>query len=164
MEDGWKVRMNICTALWSFANFCCLSQSEVSTDNRKVSTFFAFQHDRCRCCYRSYLDRFLIIHCQRWSNWSTLPGHLPWTSNGWRLGRRRTYRGKCFFNKCRWVHNRTTSDGHCLLCCGGPCLFLYRLLTSWNPAGLKWVLLRRTNPFCVLTTCERAVTSSNTYP
>ena len=61
MEDGWKVRMNICTPLWSFVNFCCLSQSEVSTDNRKVSTFFAFQHVRCRCCYRSYLDRFLII-------------------------------------------------------------------------------------------------------
>ena len=40
MEDVWKVRMNICTALWSFVNFCCLSQSEVSTDNRKVSTFF----------------------------------------------------------------------------------------------------------------------------
>ena len=56
MEDGWKVRMNVCTAL---RNFCCLSQSEVSTDNGKVSTFFAFQHVRCRCCYRSYLDRFL---------------------------------------------------------------------------------------------------------
>ena len=39
MEDGWKVRMNICTALCSFVNFCCLSQSEVSTDNRKVSVF-----------------------------------------------------------------------------------------------------------------------------
>ena len=61
MEDVWKVRMNIFTALWSFVNFCCLSQSEVSTDNRKVSTFFAFQHVRCRCCYRSYLDRFLIL-------------------------------------------------------------------------------------------------------
>ena len=60
MEDGWKVRMNICTVLWSFVNFCCLSQSEASTDNRKVSTFFAFQHVRCRCSYRSYLDRFLI--------------------------------------------------------------------------------------------------------
>ena len=59
MEDGWKVRMNICTALWSFVIFCFLSQSEVSTDNRKVITFFAFQHVRCRCCYRSYLDRFL---------------------------------------------------------------------------------------------------------
>ena len=59
MEDGWKERMNICTALWSFVNFCCLSQSEVSTDNRKVSTFFAFQHVCCRCCYRSYLDHFL---------------------------------------------------------------------------------------------------------
>ena len=61
MEDGWKVRMNICTALWSFVNFFCFSQSELSTDNRKVSTFFAFQHVRCRCCYRSYLDRFLIM-------------------------------------------------------------------------------------------------------
>ena len=61
MEDGWIVRMNICTALWSFVNFCCLSQSEVSTGDRKVSTFFAFQNVRCRCCYRSYLDRFLII-------------------------------------------------------------------------------------------------------
>ena len=40
MEDSWKVRMNICTALWSFVNFCCLSQSGVSTDDRKVSTFF----------------------------------------------------------------------------------------------------------------------------
>ena len=60
MEDGWKVRMNVCTALWSFVNFCYLSQPEVSTDNRKVSTFFAFQHVRCRCCYRSYLDRFLM--------------------------------------------------------------------------------------------------------
>ena len=58
MEDGWKVRMNICTALWSFVNFCCLSQSEVNTDNRKVSTFFGFQHVCCRYCYRSYLDRF----------------------------------------------------------------------------------------------------------
>ena len=64
MEDGWKVRMNICTDLWSFVNFCCLSQSEVSTDNRKVSTFFAFQHVRCRYCYRSYLDRFLIYNLQ----------------------------------------------------------------------------------------------------
>ena len=54
-----EVRMNICTALWSFVNFFCLSQSEVSTGNWKVSTFFAFQHVRCRCCYRSYLDRFL---------------------------------------------------------------------------------------------------------
>ena len=36
----WKVRMNICTALWSVVNFCCLSQSEVRTDKRKVSTFF----------------------------------------------------------------------------------------------------------------------------
>ena len=43
----------------NFVNFCCLSQSDVSTDNRKVSTFFAFQHVRCRCCYRSQLDRFL---------------------------------------------------------------------------------------------------------
>ena len=60
MEDGCKVRMNICTALRSSVNFCCLSQSEVSTDKRKVSTFFAFQHVRCRCCYRSYLDRFLM--------------------------------------------------------------------------------------------------------
>ena len=51
--------MNICTALWSFVNFCYLSQSEVSTENWKVSTFFAFQYVRCRCCYRSYLDRFL---------------------------------------------------------------------------------------------------------
>ena len=60
MEDVWKVRMNICTALWSFVNFCCLSQSEVNTDNRKVlSTFFAFQHVCCRGCYRSYLDHFL---------------------------------------------------------------------------------------------------------
>ena len=59
-EDGCKVRMNICTALRSSVNFCCLSQSEVSTDKRKVSTFFAFQHVRCRCCYRSYLDRFLM--------------------------------------------------------------------------------------------------------
>ena len=42
-----------------FVNFWCLSQSEVSTDNRKVSTFFAFQHVRCRGCYRCYLDRFL---------------------------------------------------------------------------------------------------------
>ena len=57
MEDGWKVKMNICTALWSFVNFCCLSQSKVSTDNRKVSIFLAFQHVRCRCCYRSYLRR-----------------------------------------------------------------------------------------------------------
>ena len=60
MEDGWKVRINIRTALWSFVNFCFFSQSEVSTDNRQVSTFFAFQHERCRCCYRSYLERFLI--------------------------------------------------------------------------------------------------------
>ena len=66
MEDDWKVRMNICTVLWSFVNCCCLSQSEVSTDNGKVSTFFAFQHVRCRCCYRSYLDRFLIVQRQRW--------------------------------------------------------------------------------------------------
>ena len=31
--------MNIILLLWSFVNFCCLSQSEVSTDNRKVITF-----------------------------------------------------------------------------------------------------------------------------
>ena len=56
--------MNICTALWSFVNFCCLSQSEVSTDSRKVITFFAFQHVRCRCCYRPYLDPLL----KKWAN------------------------------------------------------------------------------------------------
>ena len=70
MEDGWKVRMNICIALWSFVNFCCSSQSEVSTDNRKVSNSFAFQHVPCRCCYRSYLDRFLI--------WITATLHTFW--------------------------------------------------------------------------------------
>ena len=59
MKDGWTVRMNIRTALRSFVNFCCLSQSEVSTDNRKVSTFFAFQNVGCLCCFRSYLGRFL---------------------------------------------------------------------------------------------------------
>ena len=47
--------------MYCFMNFFCLSQSEASTDNRKVSTFFAFQHVRRRCCYRSYLDRFLSI-------------------------------------------------------------------------------------------------------
>ena len=72
MEDGWKVRMNICTAWWSFVNFCCLSQSEVSTDNRKVSTFFAFHNVRCRCCYRFYLDRFLIRYGE-----SIWPGTSP---------------------------------------------------------------------------------------
>ena len=46
--------------MYRFMTVCCLSQSEVSTDNRKVSTFFAFHHVRFRCCYRSYLDRFLI--------------------------------------------------------------------------------------------------------
>ena len=56
--------MNICTALWSFVNFCCLSQSELNTDNRKVSTFFAFLHVRCRCCYRPYLDPLL----KKWAN------------------------------------------------------------------------------------------------
>ena len=53
-------KSHLCSALKSFVNFYCLSQSEVSTDNRKVSTFFAFQHVRCRCSYRSYLYRFLI--------------------------------------------------------------------------------------------------------
>ena len=70
MEDSWKVRMNICTALRSFVNFCCLSQSEVSTDNRKVSTFFAFQHAHCYCCYRSYLDRFLKSWQRLGSDWT----------------------------------------------------------------------------------------------
>ena len=79
MEDGWKVRMNICTALWSFVNFCCLSQSDVNTDNRKVNTFFAFQHVRCRCCYRSYLDRFLssrvVFTFWPHPNWPVMSGH-----------------------------------------------------------------------------------------
>ena len=44
------------TALWSFDNFCCWSQSEVSTDKRKASTFFAFQHVRCRSVL-SFLSR-----------------------------------------------------------------------------------------------------------
>ena len=77
MEDGWKVRMNICTALWSFVNFCSLSQSEVSTDNRKVSTFFAFQHVRCRCCYRSYRDCFLKDYA-----WL----HLMIAGDSWKIG------------------------------------------------------------------------------
>ena len=55
-----KVRMNICTALWSFVNFCCLSQSEVSTDNRKVSTFLAFQHVRCHALLLSFLSGLLL--------------------------------------------------------------------------------------------------------
>ena len=59
MEDGWKVRMNICTALWSFVNFCGLSQSEV----QKIEKLAPFLHSNndvcCRCCYRSYVDRFL---------------------------------------------------------------------------------------------------------
>ena len=60
LRPDFVIWTNICTALWSFVNFYCLSQSEVITDNRKVSTFFAFQHVRRRCCYRSYLDRFFI--------------------------------------------------------------------------------------------------------
>ena len=67
--------MNICTALWSFVNCCCLSQSEVSTDSRIVSTFFAFQHVRCRCCYRCYLDRFLI---------PLTKNSVPGIGNSWR--------------------------------------------------------------------------------
>ena len=39
MENGWEVAMNMSTALWSFINFCRIGQSEISTDNRKVSTF-----------------------------------------------------------------------------------------------------------------------------
>ena len=38
-KNGWKVRMNVHTPLLSFPNFCCLSQSEVGTDNGKGSTF-----------------------------------------------------------------------------------------------------------------------------
>ena len=71
MEDGCKVRMNIYTALWSFVNFCCLSQSEVSTDNRKVSNFFASDMFVAVQCYRSYLDRFLINFPKVWQ-WMTL--------------------------------------------------------------------------------------------
>ena len=36
----WLESKDEYTALWSFVNVCCLSQSEVSTDNRKGSTFF----------------------------------------------------------------------------------------------------------------------------
>ena len=32
---------------------------ELKTTAKKSLQFFAFQHVRCRCCYRSYLDRFL---------------------------------------------------------------------------------------------------------
>ena len=39
MEDGWKVRMNIILLYEVLLTVCCLSQSEVSTDNRKVITF-----------------------------------------------------------------------------------------------------------------------------
>ena len=39
MEDGWKVRMNIILLYEVLLTVCCLSQSEVRTDNRKVITF-----------------------------------------------------------------------------------------------------------------------------
>jgi len=32
MEFVWKSKIIICTALWSFLNFCCLSQSEVKLE------------------------------------------------------------------------------------------------------------------------------------
>ena len=60
MENGWKVRMNICTALWSFMNFYCLSKSELRTNSRKVGTCL-HSIARCRCCFRPYLDRFIIF-------------------------------------------------------------------------------------------------------
>ena len=41
--------------------YCFMKFFNLSTDNRKVSTFYAFQHVCCCCCYRSPLDRFLII-------------------------------------------------------------------------------------------------------
>ena len=72
IEDGWKVRMNICTALCSFVNVCCLSQSEVSTDNRKGSTFFCIPTCSLPLLLSFNLDRFLItlfenalIHMER---------------------------------------------------------------------------------------------------
>ena len=39
MEDGWKVRVNIILLYEVLLTVFCLSQSEVSTDNRKVITF-----------------------------------------------------------------------------------------------------------------------------
>ena len=33
---------------------------ELKTIAKKSLQFFAFQHVRCRCCYRSYLDGFLM--------------------------------------------------------------------------------------------------------
>ena len=67
--------------MYCFMKFC---QSEVSTDNRKVSTFFAFQHVRCCCCYRSYLDRFLsfpALTVQRRENvplaWKCIHSAMP---------------------------------------------------------------------------------------
>ena len=64
--------MNICTTLWSFVNFCCLSQSEVSRDNRKVSTFFAFQHVRCRLVL-SFLSGLFL------NDLAFFLGVLPWS-------------------------------------------------------------------------------------
>ena len=48
--------------MYRFMKFCqplLFKPIRSNTDNRKVSTFFTFQHVRCRCCYRSYMDRFL---------------------------------------------------------------------------------------------------------
>ena len=92
MEDGWKVRMNIYTPLYEvLLTFAVLSQSKVSTDNRKVSTHFAFQHVLCRCCYRSYLDRFLkkkigmplnVLHGQVQTNLTKTVSHITKEFNG----------------------------------------------------------------------------------
>ena len=51
--------MNICTALWSF-KFYCLSQLEISTDSRTVSTFLHSNMLVSRCFFRSNLGRLLI--------------------------------------------------------------------------------------------------------
>ena len=47
--------MKLCTALLSFLNFWCLSQSEISTDNRKVSTFL-HSNMLVACCLLSFLS------------------------------------------------------------------------------------------------------------
>ena len=62
MEDGWKVRMNIILLYEVLLTVCCLSQSEVSTDNRKVITTV---HNLLFCartlCMNYVTNTFLLV-------------------------------------------------------------------------------------------------------
>ena len=60
MEVGWKIKDEYIYCFMKFSYLLLFKPIRSVVKTIVKSAPFAFQHVQCRCCFPSYLDRYLI--------------------------------------------------------------------------------------------------------